>query len=87
MLKGSLIELSAKGAKVKPYNRRSHRIISALSNIKLNLLIPSTSTKTNVDIYAKVMEEPAADGSFYIHFTAKAPAISVLLETFYKSLI
>ncbi|HEY9691031.1 MAG TPA: adenylate/guanylate cyclase domain-containing protein [Oculatellaceae cyanobacterium] len=87
MLRGSLTELSAKGAKVKPYNRRSHRVISELINIKINLLIPQNSTNTSRDIYAKVMKEPEADGSFYIHFTAKPPAISVLLENLYRSRI
>lgn len=87
MLKGSLTELSAKGAKVKPYNRRSHRVISELSNIKINLLISQNSTNISRDIYAKVMKEPEADGSFYVHFTAKPPVISVLLENLYHSLI
>lgn len=68
--KGSFVELSAKGAKVRVYGEESYRVPSPLCNIKLNLLTASDKIEGRKDIYAKVLEKPAEKGFFYIHFTA-----------------
>ncbi|MBO1351636.1 MAG: adenylate/guanylate cyclase domain-containing protein [Hormoscilla sp. GUM202] len=77
ILSGRIVKLSAKEAEVycDPEN-----LPSGLSNIKLNLLAPNTPTDVREDIYAKVLERPAAPGSFYIRFTAKPPVVAAWLE-------
>jgi adenylate cyclase len=83
LFKGSLIKLSAKEALISCNNGERDGMPSPLSNIKLNLLTHFNSAE---DIYAKVLEKLAEDGSFYIHFTSKAPEIQARLDALYKSL-
>ncbi|MGB7442035.1 MAG: adenylate/guanylate cyclase domain-containing protein [Coleofasciculaceae cyanobacterium] len=80
---GSVVKLSAKGAKIDSNHRRKDDLPPELSNIKINFL-DSTQTEASEDIYAKVLDRPTENGSFYIHFTAKPPAIEVELCNLYK---
>jgi len=84
LLEGSLVQLSLKGAQVHSHNLEEQNIPEPLSNIKLNLLTPTDQTEANLDIYAKVLEQPAEPGSFYLRFTAQPPAIQARLEKIYR---
>ncbi|MBD0301089.1 MAG: adenylate/guanylate cyclase domain-containing protein, partial [Tolypothrix sp. T3-bin4] len=85
VFKGSLVKLSYKEAELvsdigEPF------IPPPLSNIKLNLLMPNENTEVSKDIYAKVLETPAGDNRFYIHFTAKTLSVAAQLNYLYKSI-
>lgn len=82
MFKGSLVQLSAKGALVNSDNGGGELVPSGLSNIKLNLLNSATASE---DIYAKVLSKPAEQGMFYICFTSLPPEVAAMLENLYKS--
>jgi adenylate cyclase len=84
LLRGSLVQLSAKGAKVRCGNGEQQGVPDMLSNLKLNLLTPNNQLETSGDVYAKVYEKPAEIGSFYIHFTAKPPEVEARLDVLYK---
>ena len=86
IFKGSLVKISAKRAKVRSDNGESNVVPSPLNNIKLNLLTPNHPTEASEDIYAKVLAEPAEEGSFYIHFTTMSPELKARLDSVYKSL-
>ncbi len=83
---GSLVELSAKGAKVRADNLGENELPSGLTNLKLNLLLSDTPAKVSEDIYAKVLEKLAPKGSFYIRFTATPPALQMRLDELYQSI-
>ncbi|NKB18609.1 MAG: adenylate/guanylate cyclase domain-containing protein, partial [Pseudanabaena sp. CRU_2_10] len=83
---GSIVELSAKGAKVRSENAAGVSQPPAQTNIKLKLLVPNIPPELKEDIYAKVFDKPAENGSFYIHFTAKPPAIQARLDALYESI-
>jgi adenylate cyclase len=85
LFKGSLVKLSAKEAKVRCDSGGESCIPIPMSNIKLNLLIQNNQAELSEDIYAKIVERPAEDGSFYAHFTSRPPSIEALLNTLYKS--
>jgi adenylate cyclase len=84
LLCGSLVQLSAKGAKVRCGDGEQQGMPDVLSNLKLNLLTPNNQLETSEDIYAKVCEKSAEIGSFYIHFTAKPPEVEARLDVLYK---
>ncbi len=84
--KGSIIELSAKGAKVRTENAVTGSLPPAQTNIKLKLLAPNLPPALREDIYAKVFDKSAENGSFYLHFTAKPPAIQAKLDALYQSI-
>ena len=86
LVKGSLVQLSAKEAKIRFNNLEGNFVPSGLTNIKLNLLTPNHSAKASEDIYAKVLEKRSEEGSFYIRFTALPPAVETMLDSLYKSL-
>ncbi|MDZ8054304.1 MAG: adenylate/guanylate cyclase domain-containing protein [Aulosira sp. ZfuVER01] len=83
---GSIVELSAKGAKVRSENAAGVSLPSSQTNIKLKLLVQNIPPELQEDIYAKVFDKPADNASFYIHFTAKPPAIQARLDALYESL-
>ncbi|BAZ02238.1 adenylate/guanylate cyclase [Tolypothrix tenuis PCC 7101] len=83
---GSIVELSAKGAKIRMENAPEVSPPPAQTNIKLKLLVPNIPPELQEDIYAKVFDKPVENGSFYIHFTAKPPAIQARLDAIYQSL-
>ncbi|MDZ7961661.1 MAG: adenylate/guanylate cyclase domain-containing protein [Aulosira sp. DedQUE10] len=86
LYQGSIVELSAKGAKVRSENAVGVSLPTAQTNIKLKLLVPNIPPELQEDIYAKVFDKSAENGSFYIHFTAKPPAIQARLDALYKSI-
>jgi adenylate cyclase len=86
LFKGSLVELSAKGAKVQADIVGEDNLPSALTNLKLNLLTSNTPAEVSEDIYAKVLEKPAQKGSFYIRFTGTPPAVQMRLDVLYQSI-
>lgn len=86
MMPGCLIQLSAKGALLKPDNSNTTDFPVPLSNLKLNFLPWGNQTDRSEDIYAKVLDRPSDQGGFYILFTAKPPAVTTQLETLYQAL-
>ncbi len=86
LFKGSLVKLSAKGAKVRAEKGENHEVPPPMTNIKLNLLIPNNPTEVIVDIYCKVLEKVTEKGSFYVCFTAKSSDVEARLDAFYKLL-
>jgi adenylate cyclase len=84
LFKGSLVKLSPKGAEVRANHTDKYAVPEPLSNIKLNLSPFNNSTQSSEDVYAKVLEKPADNGSFYIHFTAKPPDVDVMLKALYE---
>ncbi|BAY12108.1 adenylate/guanylate cyclase domain-containing protein [Calothrix sp. NIES-2098] len=83
---GSIVELSAKGAKIRSENAAGVPLPDAQTNIKLKFLVANIPPELQEDIYAKVFDKPVEDGSFYIHFTAKPPAIQARLDALYESI-
>jgi two-component system, sensor histidine kinase ChiS len=80
---GSIIELSAKGAKIYSYERREDDFPPELSNIKLNIPEKEASlsnTDTDTDIYGKV-SALAENNLFYIRFTSLPPALKTKLDS------
>ncbi|EAW39334.1 response regulator [Lyngbya sp. PCC 8106] len=86
VFQGRMVELSAKCAKISSCQAEQDCVPLPLTNIKLNL-IWADSTLASEDIYAKVLEEPADVGSFYIRFTAKPPELKVRLQRLYEDLL
>ncbi|MGK7903918.1 MAG: adenylate/guanylate cyclase domain-containing protein [Hormoscilla sp.] len=80
ILSGIIVKLSAKEAEVYCEDVAEENLPRGLSNIKLNLLVLNAPTDVREDIYAKVLERPAAPGSFYIRFTAKPPVVAAWLQ-------
>lgn len=86
LFKGSLVKLSAKGAKVRTDNVRGDELPSGLTNLKLNLFTSNAPAEASEDIYAKVLEKMAEPGCFYIRFTANPPAIQMRLDAIYQAI-
>jgi adenylate cyclase len=84
LFKGSLVELSDKGAKVRSENLGEDNLPLALTNLKLNLLTSNIPAEVSEDMYAKVLEKWAERGSFYIRFTANPPAVQMRLDELYN---
>lgn len=86
-----IIELSEKGAKIQLdltdlHLEKSMNCPKALTNIKINFLDEEKNVNSE-DIYAKVLEKPADQGSFFIRFTAQPPEIKQKLGEIYQALI
>lgn len=86
LFQGSLVQLSAKGAKVRSETGDTGRVPSPLSNIKMNLLTPNDPAETSVDIYGKVLQKPTEIGSFYVRFTSKPLDVDAKLSALYQSI-
>ena len=86
LFKGSLVQLSAKGAKVRSETGDIGRVPSPLSNIKMNLLTPNNPAEASVNIYAKVLQKQTERGSFYVHFTSKPSDVDARLSALYQSI-
>ncbi|MBD2184409.1 adenylate/guanylate cyclase domain-containing protein [Aerosakkonema funiforme] len=82
---GTLVELSAKEAKVSNTNGEGDEMPPPMTNIRLKLLAPNDGRVGEEDIYAKVLEAQAEKGNFYIHFTFIPPSVKEKLEEIYKS--
>lgn len=85
--KGRLIKLSAKGAEIRCDDSGEYFIPAPLTNLRLNLFMPNHAGEASDDVYAKVLETPASDRSFYIRFTNKPPEVEVELRILYESIV
>ncbi|WP_413162939.1 response regulator [Capilliphycus salinus ALCB114379] len=85
VFQGFLVELSAKGAKIRSCQAEQNCVPVSLTNIKLNL-IWGDSNFASEDLYAKVLEEPADVGNFYIGFTSEPPEVKARLQKLYEHL-
>ncbi|AFY58602.1 putative transmembrane sensor domain protein [Rivularia sp. PCC 7116] len=84
-----LIQLSENAAEVciKVNSDEVISIPQPLTNMKMNLLVSINGAEKSGDIYAKVLEKPAASkNSFYIRFTNKPPEVEAYLDSIYKSM-
>ncbi len=61
----------------------SSRILTDLTNIKINLVLESEPTLAGEDIYAKVLGLGEKDGNFRIVFTALTPKIELFFSSLY----
>ena len=86
LFQGNLVELSSKGGLISSLLGKQEALPLALTNIKINFNDPNDTPEMREDVYAKVIENPAAAGSFYIRFTAKPPAIDTKLKDLYASI-
>lgn len=80
---GRLIEISTRGGLIQTENGEESLPV-VLTNIKLNL--KSSRAEMREDVYAKVMERPAAPNQFYIRFTSRPPAIEAEFEQTYAAI-
>lgn len=84
---GEIVKLSANGAEIRTKSLVEKAVPSAHSNIKLNLVrFYYGILKTSEDVYAKVLENPAEKGCFYIRFTSKPPDVREKLDTLYRAI-
>ncbi len=86
LFKGSLIQLSEKGAEVcceEIEDNEDNLKPSALTNLKMSLFFPDCDI-SDEDVYAKVSEKPAGKGSFYIRFTNCSPKVTAKLSAIYS---
>ncbi|MBD2206749.1 HAMP domain-containing protein [Calothrix sp. FACHB-1219] len=79
---GEIIQLSHREALIK-YNSDGGELPPPLTNLKLILLNKDVSPGVGEDFYAKVLEKPAPENSFYIHFTSLPPSVRAMLDRFY----
>lgn len=77
---GNLIKLSIKSGQICSHPHQ--QIPPALTNIKINFLHPDSTISE--DIYAKVLDQSAENGNFYIYFTAKSANVEQQLNILYK---
>jgi hypothetical protein len=59
---------------------RTDKLPQPLTNLKLNLLLDNAE----LDVYAKVLDHPAAPNHCYLYFTAIPPAVQTALTTLYQ---
>ena len=86
LFQGILVEISTKGGSIRSLLGKQEALPLALTNIKINFNDPNDTPEMREDVYAKVIENPAAAGSFYIRFTAKPPAVDMKLKDLYASI-
>ncbi|MDT9176269.1 MAG: adenylate/guanylate cyclase domain-containing protein [Limnospira sp. PMC 1291.21] len=82
---GTIVELSAREAKVQAESEDEAYLPLPMTNIKLNFSSDMCGSGAE-DVYAKVLEYPAEPGHFYIHFTAKSPELEAKLTAIYQGL-
>ncbi len=86
LFEGSLVKLSKRGGQVRSRQEIDSAHLPHLSNIRLIFLSPDSPDETSDDIYAKVAGKSLEDGYFYIHFTAKPPAVQQQLDALYDAI-
>ena len=87
VFKGSIVKLSARGAEIRADQNARKYDLSGLCDLQLNLINPDDGSHENSGfIYAKVLDIPAEEGRFYIHFTALSPQAGARLDTLYAAL-
>ncbi|HEY9701908.1 MAG TPA: adenylate/guanylate cyclase domain-containing protein, partial [Allocoleopsis sp.] len=84
---GSLIEISAKAAKVRLKSAEKDDFPPVLTNIKINLLGFDKFGEVSGDIYAKVMAISEENNYFEIYFTNVPSEIKQKLMDIYQSLL
>ncbi|WP_216595676.1 adenylate/guanylate cyclase domain-containing protein [Myxosarcina sp. GI1] len=84
IFKGSLIKLSAKGAKVKINSVENNGKPKPNTNIKLNFITPTSPKPVSDYAYAKASEKLTNKNYFYITFTSKSPEIEARLNKIYQ---
>ncbi|UBF23761.1 hypothetical protein K9N68_18540 [Kovacikia minuta CCNUW1] len=73
---GSLVKLSETGAEIW-----SDHFLMPLSNLKITLLVTTDDGVELDDLYAKVLEKPAAtEGCFRLRFTGIPPEVATVLD-------
>lgn len=82
--RGSLVELSAHGAKIKLIGAENNLKPSPNSNIKLNFISPTSYQQVSDNIYAKVIDKSAGKNYFYIVFTSKSPDVEMRIRKIYE---
>lgn len=82
--RGSLVELSVNGAKVKLDSQSKNFKPSPNSNIKLYLISPTSHKQVSDNIYAKVIDRLASKDCFYIVFTSKSPEVEMRIRKIYE---
>ena len=81
---GKILKLSSKSAEICPDETLS-TLPPPLTNLKINLFT-TNEPNTSEDIYAKVLESPIGEQSFYIRFTSKPPSVAKQLDELYQHL-
>ena len=84
IFRGSLIELSAKGARVKINHIEKGMKPKPNSNLKLNFITPTNANPVSEDVYGKVLDKSAGSNGFYLIFTAKPPDIEARIAKVYE---
>ncbi|MDZ8051274.1 MAG: adenylate/guanylate cyclase domain-containing protein [Aulosira sp. ZfuVER01] len=74
-----MIQLSHREALIQHKNLEEELPIP-LTNLKLILLSKNLPEEVREDLYAKVLEKSAPDGSFYIRFTSVSPSVRAMLD-------
>ncbi|WP_242039707.1 adenylate/guanylate cyclase domain-containing protein [Anabaena sphaerica] len=85
IFQGRFIQLSKKGAKVKVEFLTDNAVPPIFANLKINLFTTNDSQEMSEDIYAKVSETSLEEGTFFIHFTAKIPALQEKIDRLFVS--
>ncbi|MDZ7957280.1 MAG: adenylate/guanylate cyclase domain-containing protein [Aulosira sp. DedQUE10] len=80
-----IIKLSHREALIQ-YKSDDGELPVPLTNLKLILLNNKLPQEVGEDFYAKVLEKPALEGSFYIHFTALPPCVRATLDQLYDAI-
>ncbi|MGL5082814.1 MAG: CHASE2 domain-containing protein [Microcoleaceae cyanobacterium] len=78
---GQLLQLSTRGGLIQAEGGENALPI-VLTNIKINL--QSEQAELREDFYAKVLEEQAEAGKFYIRFTSKPPAVEAKFQEIFE---
>ncbi len=81
-----LVQLSARGAILDGRDCPHWQAPPPLANLKLNFFDLGAAKDSEEDVYAKVLDQPAAVGHFSIQFTAKPPAIARRLTEIHQAL-
>jgi adenylate cyclase len=86
VVEAKLVKLSEKAAEVRLDFPETASLPKPLTNIKINLFLPSEIPVKSLDVYAKVIDKIGETDSFYIRFTNKPPEIEAYLNTIYSKL-
>ncbi|OUL37669.1 hypothetical protein BV372_01535 [Nostoc sp. T09] len=80
-----IIQLSCREALIQHHNLDGE-LPAPLTNLKLILLNNNLPQEAGEDIYAKVLEKSAPEGSFYIRFTGLPPSVRTMLDHLYDAI-
>ncbi|MBW4559958.1 MAG: HAMP domain-containing protein [Mojavia pulchra JT2-VF2] len=80
-----IIKLSRQEALIQHKNLEEELPLP-LTNLKLILLNKNLPQEVGEDFYAKVLEKPTLEGSFYIRFTSLPPSVRAMLDHLYQTI-